>query len=264
MKVALITGASSGIGAATARKLAAAGYRIVLVARGADRLAEVAAGLPGEPIVEAVDAADGDGVAAMAARVIERVGVPDVIVNSAGAGVWKYIENTSPSEAVSMMNAPYFAAFNVTQAFMTGMLARKSGVIVHVGSPASAFPWTSATGYTAARWALRGLHESLRQDLHGTGVRSCHVVFGKVSSEYFDNNPESEQFIPTIAKTVRTVTPEECAEVIAKVVRRPKHDVRYPFMMKMYYWSYAVMPWLTRWLLRTTGRRRALPPTPDR
>lgn len=259
-KLALITGASSGIGAAAAEALARRGYRLVLVARNAHKLAGVANSIPGEHSVEPIDASDGQAVVDMAERVRSQLRAPDVIVNSAGAGMWKYIEDTPPVEALAMMGAPYLAAFNVTHAFMPDMLARGSGVVIHVGSPASAFPWPGATGYTASRWALRGLHEALRQDLHGTGVRSCHVVFGKVSSEYFANNPDTEQHIPSIARTVRTVSPAECGAVIAKLAARPKSEVRHPFMLKMYYWSYALMPWLTRWLLRTTGRKR-LPPS---
>lgn len=258
-KLAVITGASSGIGAAAAHALAARGYRLVLIARSADKLAAVASAIDGDAIVEPIDASDGQAVLDMAARIRDQHGVPDVIVNSAGAGTWKYIEDTPPGEALAMMGAPYLAAYNVTHAFMADMLERGFGVVIHVGSPASAFPWPGATGYTASRWALRGLHESLRQDLRGTGVHSCHVVFGKVSSEYFDNNPDTEQHIPSIARMVRTVSAAECGEVIARLAARPRSDVRYPFMLRMFYWSFAVMPWLTRWLLRATGRKR-LPP----
>jgi NAD(P)-dependent dehydrogenase (short-subunit alcohol dehydrogenase family) len=191
MKLAVITGASSGIGKATARLLAADGYTVVLVARNRQALDRVAQEIGSQAIVEACDASDGDAVLAMAERVRRDHGVPHVIVNSAGAGQWKRIEDTTPAEAVTMMGAPYFAAFNVTHAFMREMLAEGRGVIVHVGSPASICTWPSSTGYAASRWALRGLHESLCDDLRGTGVRSCHVLFGRVSSPYFEHNPDT-------------------------------------------------------------------------
>ena len=164
--------------------------------------------------------------------------------------------DTTPAEGVAMMEAPYFAAFNVTHAFMRDMLGRNRGVIIHVGAAVSIFTFPSCTGYAAARWALRGLNESLCEDLHGTGVHSCHVVFGKVSSPYFDHNPGVEEKIPAIARTVRTISPEECAKVIAKAARRPRRQVVYPLMLRMYVWSYALFPWFTRWLLRTTGAKR--------
>lgn len=195
MKLSIITGASSGIGAAAAYQLGADGYKVVLVARSRSKLEEVAAKIGNNAFIEVCDASDGDAVLAMAERVRRDHGVPDVIVNSAGTGEWKLIEDTSPAEAVTMMKAPYFAAFNIIHAFIGGMIEKRQGVIIHVGSPVSFFTWPSCTGYAAARWALRGLHEQLCDDLYGTGISSCHVVFGKVSSQYFDHNPNTEEKI---------------------------------------------------------------------
>lgn len=259
MKLAVVTGASSGIGAATARLLGSQGYRVVLVARGRAKLDELAVEIGDGAVVEALDAGDGEAVLAMAERVLRDFGVPDVIVNSAGAGEWDWIENTSSEDAVRMMQAPYLAAFNMTHAFMKGMLERGSGVIIHVNSPVSFATWPGCTSYAAVRWALRGLHEALCDDLWGTGVHSCQVVFGRVSSAYFDRNPGTIEKIPGIARTIRTVSPEECAGVISRVMHRPRRQVVYPFMLRFYSWNHAVLPWATRWLMRRTGAKR--PPT---
>jgi len=255
-KLAVVTGASSGIGEATASALATRGWRVVLVARGRDGLERVAAAMSGgagRPIVAALDAADGDAVLAMAASVTREHGTPDLIVNCAGAGEWRFIEETTPRRAVAMMNAPYFAAFNLTHAFMPGMLARRSGLVIHIGSPASLMAWPGATGYTAARWALRGLHEALTQDLRGTGVRSCHVVFGEVSSPYFDHNPGSHERLPGANWMVPTTSPARCAEIILRVVRAPRPLVIHPFMLRFFYWTHLLVPWFVRWLLGRTG-----------
>lgn len=259
MQLAVITGASSGIGAATARLLASRGYRVVLVARSQAGLEELADEIGDNAIVEVCDASEGEAVSAMAERVRYDLGVPDVIVNSAGAGAWEWIEDTSPAEAVKMMQAPYFAAFNLTHAFMGDLLARRSGVIIHVNSPVSYATWPGCTSYAAVRWALRGLHEALCDDLWRTGVHSCQVVFSRVSSAYFDRNPGTLEKIPGIAKTIRTVSPEECAKVIARVARRPRRQVVYPFLLRFYYWNHAVLPWATRWLMRRTGAKHPLP-----
>lgn len=255
MKLAIITGASSGIGEAAARRLAGEGYTVVLVARSRSKLEKVATEIGNNVFVESCDAGDGDAVMAMAERVLRDHGVPRVIVNSAGAGEWKRIEDTSPAEAVEMMKAPYFAAFNVTHAFMRGMLEQRRGVIIHIGSPVSVFTWPSCTGYAAARWALRGLHEALCDDLHGTGVRGCHIIFGKVSSPYFEKNPNTEEKLPGIARTIRTISTDECARVISRAVKRPRRNIVYPFMLRFYYWTYAIFPWFPRWLLRLTGKK---------
>ena len=254
-KLALITGASSGIGAATARLLAAEGYKVVLIGRRREALDAVAADIGVAAVVEPCDASDGDAMLAMAERVRSEHGVPDVIVNSAGAGKWKRIEHTPPDESVSMMGAPYFAAFNATHAFMKDMLDRNSGVLIHISSPVSLFTFPSSVGYAASRWAMRGMHQALCDDLYWTRVHSCHLVFGKVSSEYFDHNPGAEDRIPKLAKTVRTLTPQECAKIIARMIRRPRREAVYPFMMRVYYWMYLVFPWVTRQLLRLTGHK---------
>ncbi len=257
--IAVVTGASSGIGLATARRLGRDGASVVLVARGQARLEEAAHEIEragGRAWPMAADAADGAAVLALAETVRTRVGVPSVIVNSAGAGVWRYIEETPPDAATAMMGAPYGAAFNVTHAFMADMLAAKQGVIVHVGSPFSMLPWPGAVAYGASRWALRGLHEALCQDLRGTGVHSCHVVFGKVSSAYFENNPGSEDHIPGVGKLIREVSPEECADVIAGVIRRPRAEVQHPPLLRAFYGAARVMPGTVKWLTALTGRKR--------
>jgi len=256
MKTALVTGASSGIGADAAKHLAARGYQVILVARGQTLLQKVAQQIGSNAIAEACDASSGEKVLALAERVRQAYGVPDVIVNCAGAGEMKRIEDTSPDEALLMAKAPYLAAFNVTHAFMRDMLRRRSGIIIHINSPASIMPWPSSVGYAAARWALRGLHESLRQDLSGTGVRSCHVVFATVDSPYFEHNPGAQERIPKIAKTVRTLSTDECGRVISEVAENPKSQFIYPFMLRLYYWIYLVLPALVLWLLRVTGHRR--------
>jgi short-subunit dehydrogenase len=253
MKLALITGASSGIGAATAREMARLGYRVILVARSREKLEEVAASIGDAAAVEACDASDGDAVLALANRVRSMHGVPDVIVNSAGAGAWKRIEETTPAEAREMMAAPYFSAFNVTHAFMRDMLARKSGTIVHVGSPASYVAWPSSVGYAAGRGALRGLHEALSADLAGTGVKSCHVVFGRVDSPYFATNVNVEDRMPGLARIVPRVKPDDCARVIARVVRRPRDTTMYPAPLRITYGLFKLFPGVTRRLLRRTG-----------
>lgn len=256
--VAVVTGASSGIGAATARLLAAEGWQVALVARRADRLQVLADEIRtagGEVLVEALDATDGDAVAAMAERVRSQWSPVALVVNSAGAGVWRFLEETTPGQITEMMGAPYLAAANACRAVMSEMLTARRGHFVHVGSPASLMPWPGATAYTASRWALRGLHEALDMDLAGTGVTTSLVYFGEVSSEYFEANPDSHQFIPSIGGWIPVTSPERCAEVILGVVRRPRRVVFHPFALRLMWWSARLAPAPTRWLVARTGRR---------
>lgn len=257
-KWAIVSGASSGIGAATARKLAKEGWGVALLARGADALAKVATEIrSGGGVARSypTDAGDGAAVDATVRKIAAECGPVDLLVNGAGAGEWRFIEETSPADVRRMMDAPFFAAFHLTRAVMPEMLRRGCGLIVHVNSPVSSMGWPGATGYMAARWALRGLHEALTLDLAGTGVRSSHVVFGKVTSDYFANNPGSEERLPTIAKWIPLTTPETCADVIASVVRRPRREVFHPFMLRIFAAANAVFPGVVRALTIRTGRR---------
>ena len=256
-RLAVVTGGSSGIGAATAAALAGDGWHVVIVARGQQALFDVrdrlvAAG--GAVSAEVLDAADGAAVAAMAHRILEEHGCPDVLVNAAGAGEWRFIEDTEPDLAASMMGAPYLAAFKLTAAFMAGMLRRRSGVIVHVGSPAALIPWPGATAYTAARWALRGLHEALRQDLRGTGVHSCHVIFGEVTSTYFETNAVSREHLPYLSRVLPAITPRQCGEVILDTIRTPRAQVIAPPSVRFLAAAGRLVPPAGRALVRWGGR----------
>lgn len=255
-RLALITGASSGIGADTARALAGSGWRVVLVARSAGRLRDVCDSIGAQAFPEPCDASDGDAVLAMADRIRDAHGVPDLIVNAAGLGRWARVEETTPAEAREMIGAPYLAAFNVVHAFMRDMLLRGSGTLIHVNSPGAYCAWPAAAGYIAARSALHGLHEALRQDLAGTGIHSCEAIFGVVDSDYFAHNPGVEARIPRITRTIRTLGTAECARVIVDLAHRPRPEVVHPFMLRAYRWQQRLTPGLVRWLLWRTGDRR--------
>lgn len=256
MPLAVISGASSGIGAATARLLAHQGWKVVLIARNQKALEVVSLELPkNSSIVIGVDAGDGDAVLKAAEKILIEVGTPDVIVHCAGAGTWRFVEETPPEEIKLMMDAPFMAAFHLNHAFMKPMLERGSGLLIHVNSPASELGWPGATGYMAARFALRGLHEALRMDLVGTGVTSSHVVFSKVKSAYFTNNPGSEERLPAVARMVPELTPEQCAQVIWGVVKKPRAQVVHPFMLKAFYCMNRLAPGLVRLLAIQTGRK---------
>ncbi len=251
MSFALVTGASSGIGAATVTALRAKGWDVLAIARREDELARLAAATGAE--VRALSAADADAIDALARDLGARC--PDVIVHCAGAGRWLRIEDTTPAEARAMMDAPFFADFLVTRAFLPAMLARRSGQIIHVNSPAAYVPWPFAGVYAATRAAVRGLHDALRQDLHGTGVRSCHITFGKVTSGYWEANPGALEKMPRIEQTFPSYTPERCAEAIMQLIARPRAEVILPHMMAFYLLCWRIWPGLVRTIVRLTSPR---------
>ena len=163
-QLVLVSGASSGIGAATAKVMAKAGGRVVLLARRKEALDQVAAEITsasGQAWAYSVDLADADAVAAVAKQITEELGTPDIIINNAGAGRWLFVDETSPAEAVQMMAVPYFAAFNVTHAFLPAILRRNSGHIVNISSVGSRFVWPGATrlssGPVGGTWLYGGI-----------------------------------------------------------------------------------------------------------
>ncbi|MGB5312014.1 MAG: SDR family NAD(P)-dependent oxidoreductase [Polyangiales bacterium] len=255
----LITGASGGIGAATARAMAAAGAKVVLLARTQSKLDAVAEDIRGagsEAFVYPCDLSDANAVSATATRIKAEVGVPDLLVNNAGAGRWLAVEETEPEEAVAMMSTPYFAAFFATRAFVDDMVRRGNGRIANVNSPMAYLVIPGATGYAACRCALRGFNDSLRSELRGTGVGVTHLVFGEVTSDYFENNPGSHERIPSIGKIIPVLSPEKTAQYIVRAIAADKDEIVRPLMMKLILVFTRLLPRTSAWLNAKTGWQR--------
>ncbi len=260
-KLVLITGASSGIGEALSELAAKQGARVVLAARNAEKLDGIAARIRragGEAHSLAADLTDPAAVSRMAERVQREMGAPDVIVNNAGAGAWKYLDETSAEEARRMIEAPYLSSLYVTRAFLDDMLERDGGHIVNMTSAASFFAWPGATGYTAARWAVRGFSEALSCDLHHTGVRTTLALFAKVSSDYWRHNPGSEARVPKAQKMIRVLSPDEAARAVLRGVRRNRRQVVQPWTLKFILFQARLFPGMTRLLMNATGHRRGV------
>ena len=228
----------------------------MLLARGHETLRAVVSAIEakgGKATAYSVDLSNWAAVAATAQRILSEIGVPDVVVNNAGAGRWQFVEETSAEDAVQMMALPYFAAFYVTKAFLPQMLARRSGTIVTVNSPVAHVVWPGATGYAAARWALRGFTEALRADLRGTGVHVMAVCAGKTASDYFTNNPGAEERIPKFARLLPTLTPEDVAVAMVRGLERQSREVIIPFGLRLTLLCQRFFPRLMAWLSAVTG-----------
>jgi short-subunit dehydrogenase len=184
------------------------------------------------------------------------VGVPDVIINNAGAGRWLFIEETDAEEFAAMTAVPYTAAFLVTRAFIVEMLARRSGRVVVVNSPVSQLAWPGALGYAGSRWALRGFTAALRSDLRRTGVGMTEVTPGKVSSDYFDNNPAAEERIPTIVRIIPTLSAAEVAAAICAGVERERRTVITPLVLRLILAQARLFPAVNEWVVWRSGARR--------
>ena len=160
-KIVLITGASSGIGAAIAKAACQAGAdRILLMARSERRLGKVADEIKskgGKAIVYPVDLTNPGEVQTVTQHILDPVGAPDILINNAGIGRWRFLCEMGTEESTDTMALLYFATAWVTRAFLPAMLERDSGHIVNISSVASRLAWPGATAYIAACRAMRGL-----------------------------------------------------------------------------------------------------------
>jgi short-subunit dehydrogenase len=253
-RLVLITGASSGIGEATAKRYGASGAQVLLLARNAARLDAVAAAIRhagGAAAPYKVDLADASSVAETSARIKREAGTPDILINNAGSGRWRPLVETSAEEALGMIEVPYLAAFNLTRAFLPGMLARKSGAIACVTSPASYLAWPNASAYIAARHALLGFTEALRADVKGKGIDVTLVVFGTVETPYWEHNPDSRERVPVGNPILAPIlTAEQAAEAIFRGVEARKRRVITPASLRAVLLLNALAPRLVARQLR--------------
>lgn len=256
-RTVVVTGATSGIGRATAVEMADAGGHVLLLARTASSLETVTAEIEasgGEANWYAVDLADSDAVAETASEIRRAVGDPDVLVNHAGIGSWLSVPETDPGEAEAMMAVPYFAAFNLTRAFLPPMLERDAGHVVTVSSPA---PWATvpgATAYNASRYAQHGFTEALRLDLHSTGVEVTEIIPYHVDGTgYADRNENVRERTPGIGRLIRHVDVETVAGAIVSAVRNKRRRVVLPPELRVVLLCARLFPRLTDRLLVATG-----------
>jgi NADP-dependent 3-hydroxy acid dehydrogenase YdfG len=218
-RVAVVTGASTGIGEATARTLAAQGFHVVCVARREAPIKALADAIGGTAIM--ADVTDDDAVAALAAR-LERV---DVLVNNAGGA--RGLEPVAEADLEHwqwMWESNVLGTLRVTRALLPKLIASGDGLIVTVTSIAALEIYDGGSGYTAAKHAQGVLHRTLRSELLGKPVRLSEVAPGMVKTDFslnrFDGDAERAD---AVYKGVTPLVAEDIAEVIGFVASRPSH-----------------------------------------
>jgi short-subunit dehydrogenase len=267
MKIAgslcIVSGASSGIGRATAIELARRGAKVVLVARREQELEQVAAQIRaagGQSWAFAADLSSPLEATRLGEQVLAELGAPDILINSAGAGEWRFLDETPITDLKRLMDAPYFSAAYLTRVFLPAMLQQNRGLILMVCSPASRLVWPGATGYVAARWALHGLAEALRADLYQSKLRVCAFFPGKISdSEYFARNLETENRIPRVGRLIPEITSEQAALGIVRAIERDFRLMFVPWQLHLFDLLARLFPRLAEHLAWSTGAKRKGP-----
>jgi NADP-dependent 3-hydroxy acid dehydrogenase YdfG len=219
--VAVITGASSGIGAATARALAAHGYRLALLGRRVDRLEELATQLDGSAVAIAADVTDRDALVAAAAGVKSDLGGADVLVNNAGVMLLGPFDSTQREEARRMVEVNLLGAMTATEVFLD-QLRDGGGDLVNISSVAGRTARAGNAAYAATKWGMNGWSEALRQELQ-PDIRVTVIEPGAVATELTNHitDPSAKQGAEQLYQQV-AITADDVAEVIAFAVTRPR------------------------------------------
>jgi NADP-dependent 3-hydroxy acid dehydrogenase YdfG len=221
-RVAVVTGASSGIGAATARRLAAEGFAVVAAARRRDRLDTLAASTPGiEPVT--LDVTSASSVADLAATLPD----VDVLVNNAGGAIGvEPVEQADPADWQAMFDTNVLGTLRVTQALLPALERGAGGHIVMTGSIAGRLVYEGGAGYTAAKHAESAVVETLRLELNGRPVRVTEIAPGMVRTEEFSLvrlRGDRAKADAVYAGVEEPLTAEDIADCIAFAVTRPAH-----------------------------------------
>jgi NADP-dependent 3-hydroxy acid dehydrogenase YdfG len=218
-RIAVVTGASSGIGAATARALAAEGFEVVAAARRLDRCEKLVGEVGGRAL--ALDVTDDRSVAAFA----EAVGDVDVVVHSAGGAFGlDRVEDADLDAWRGMYEANVLGVVRVTQALLPGIRRRGRGHLVLLGSIAGFEVYPGGGGYTAVKHAVNALTRTLRLELNGEPIRITEIAPGMVETEFaLVRFGGDAQRAAGVYAGVTPLTAEDVAEIIAFAVTRPPH-----------------------------------------
>jgi len=219
-RTALVTGASRGIGLATARRLLDAGMRVAMVARTESTLRDVAASFGDRAIPLTCDVGNPASVEAMALRAVGELGdAPDVVVNNAGLFRLAPIHETSTADFSEAIEVNLVAPFRVVRAFLPRMRARRSGHLVNVGSIADRVTFPENGAYAASKFGLRALHQVLRSELSGSGVRATLVSPGPVDTALWDEiDPDNR---PGFSPRASMLRPDAVAAAVLYAVTQP-------------------------------------------
>jgi NADP-dependent 3-hydroxy acid dehydrogenase YdfG len=223
-KIAVVTGASSGIGEATARALAASGYRVALLARRLDRITTLADELGNGSIAIQADVTDRDSIVAAADRVRSELGTADVLVNNAGVMLLGPFDSEQREDFRQMIEVNLVGAITATEVFLD-QLKDGGGDIVNISSVAGRTARAGNGVYAATKWGLNGWSESLRQELL-PDVRVTLIEPGVVATELPNHitHADTKQAVGQMYDKAE-VTAEDVAEIINFVLARPRRLV---------------------------------------
>ena len=259
-RVVLVTVASSGIGLACATHLAGRGYRVYGTSRRAG-------GHAGSVAMLVADVTDDHSVEQAVAAVLEREGRLDIVVNNAGIGIAGPVENTSIEEAKRQLEVNFFGAFRVCRAVLPTLRSQRSGYLVNIGSIGGLIAIPYQAMYSASKFALEGLSESLRMEVRPFGVKVVIIEPGDHKTAFTENRTEmsggtdaySQSFQAALARAAHEEQsgpgPEQVARLLHRIVNARNPRLRYtigPATQRAAVWLKRLLPYsVTEYSMRT-------------
>ena len=260
-RTAIITGASSGIGQATARELAEERANIVLASRNRKKLEALAldlVSLPGRTLVVPTDVTDRLAVEALVRKTGEEFGGVDILINNAGAGLFAPIAGGNPENMRRLFEVNFWGAINCIQAAAPYMQAQGRGHIVNVASIAATVAPPYMGMYSATKFALSAVSDSLRSELAGSGIGVSTVYPGLTQTSFMENMTQ-ELEVPAIPPVARFVGSESVARRIVQSIRLGLRDAYISPEDIAAVALNTIAPQLVDWTMRTfMGRPPAL------
>ena len=218
-KNVLITGATGGIGAQAAKMLATSGANIFISGRNAEKLKELAESLqiPAERVLVA-DLSDPLSVQSMANHIHGLVPSLDILVNAAGIGIIKPMETLTLEDFQKTLNSNLVGPFNLLKAFLPEMKTQKKGLIINIPDVLGKVPMAGASAYSASKFGLVGMMQSVREELKRTEIRITNLFLGGVDSPFWDN-------IDLRVQRDKMIVAEEAAKAIWFLCQQPRSGV---------------------------------------
>ena len=218
-KNVLVTGATGGIGMQAARLLAGSGAQVFICGRKAEKLHEVAAQLniPANRVFQA-DLSDFSAVQAMAEKIHTQIAALDILVNAAGIGIIQPMDTLTPEEFSQTLNSNLVGPFHLLKAFLPAMKEQKKGLIINIPGVLGKVPMAGAAAYSASKYGLVGMMQSVREELKRTEIRITNLFLGGVDSPFWDN-------IDLRVQRDKMIVAEEAAKAIWFLCQQPRSGV---------------------------------------
>jgi short-subunit dehydrogenase len=243
-QVVIITGASSGIGEATARAFGRLGAQVVLAARRVDKLAAVAKEIQAsgaEALVVAADLSQLADIEKLVSQTLQRFGRIDVLFNNAGFGRLDWLEKLDPVKDIeAQLAVNVLGVVQTTRQALPVMMKQRSGHIINMASMAGLVATPTYSIYAACKFAVRGFSEALRREAAPWGIRVSVIYPGGVATE-FGAHAGIQRKTKTTTPAWLLLTPDDVARAVVGLVTRPRANLVLP-------WAWSVSAWLNQWL----------------